>query len=138
MLSFVSEGAHQAEALAFANALWFREAISKYVRTKSTGLSEQNQDLVLRIRAAVREEISVHRHFVRECSEMTDCVLFAPRSAGTEPPARETWLSSTPRHGRLIQSPPSRRGRKEHKSAHLDTLARRRAWCERILERSME
>jgi hypothetical protein len=72
------EAAHDAQAVAFADAPWFTQALGDYLQSKPVGLSER--DLAPRIRPATKEEMSVYRDFAREFADMTDCLLFAPVS----------------------------------------------------------
>jgi hypothetical protein len=77
-LSFAFEAAHEAQAVAFADASWFTQALGDYLQSKPAGLSER--DYVPRIRSATKEEISIYQDFAREFADMTDCLLFAPVS----------------------------------------------------------
>jgi hypothetical protein len=75
--SLAFEAAHEEEALALFNAPWFRDALAKYLCSKS---SELSRDFSARIRPATKEETAVYRDYAREFAEMADCFLLAPVS----------------------------------------------------------
>jgi hypothetical protein len=74
-LSLAFTAADEAEGLALSKAPWFAEALSKYLRSKSSGLTTYP---LIQIRPATKEETSVYRDYAREFAELSDCFLFAP------------------------------------------------------------
>jgi hypothetical protein len=74
--SFAFEAAHEAQAVTFANASWFTQALRDYRQSKLARLSPQV--VAPRIRPATQEETSVYREFAREFADMTGCFLFTP------------------------------------------------------------
>jgi hypothetical protein len=75
--SLAFEAAHEEDALALSNAPWFTDALAKYLRSKSSGLTA---DVSPRVRPATQEETAVYRDYAREFAEMADCFLLAPVS----------------------------------------------------------
>lgn len=74
--SLAFEAANEAQAVVFAGAPWFTEALSDYLHAKKT--RPRAPELGLHVRVATSEETLVYRKFANEFAEMAGSFLLAP------------------------------------------------------------